>query len=312
MIFMVLLGGLGTFEGPILGALVLFASSSSSRTRAAGTWSGSGWSRSWSRCCCRAGSGARSWTASASRLLPVGYHVGDDRPANELLAFAAERAPFQRERLDGLPLASSRSCAAARPARTSSLADQAAHPPYGTNLTFERGALPARAPDERDLRRDAAHPRHRRGLGVVAALLRRRVRAAGVGEGDRSRSPTRSARTSCSGRPTRVLERGGAWSPLGGMDSVQRLLAIRDYGATTLLATPTYALHLAQVAAQGDRLRRAGVRRHGSSARASRAPRSPACGTRSRRLGRPLLRPRRAHRGRRRSPTRAPLPAGCT
>ena len=39
---------------------------------------------------------------------------------------------------------------------------------------------------------------------------------------------------------------------LGGMDSQQRLRTIRDYEATTLLCTPTYAVHLARVAAQRD------------------------------------------------------------
>jgi phenylacetate-CoA ligase len=32
---------------------------------------------------------------------------------------------------------------------------------------------------------------------------------------------------------------------LGGMDSLQRLVTMRDYGPTTLLCTPTYAVHLA-------------------------------------------------------------------
>ena len=37
---------------------------------------------------------------------------------------------------------------------------------------------------------------------------------------------------------------------LGGMDSVQRLETIREYAATTLVCTPTYAIRLARVAAQ--------------------------------------------------------------
>jgi phenylacetate-CoA ligase len=36
--------------------------------------------------------------------------------------------------------------------------------------------------------------------------------------------------------------------PLGGMDSVQRLETMREYGATALACTPSYALHLANVA----------------------------------------------------------------
>src|SRR3954464_13333040 len=39
---------------------------------------------------------------------------------------------------------------------------------------------------------------------------------------------------------------------MGGMDSLQRLQTMRDYGATTLLCTPTYAVHLARVAEQND------------------------------------------------------------
>ncbi len=43
MIFMVLVGGLGTFEGPIIGAIVLFVIQNHySSTAASGTWSGSG------------------------------------------------------------------------------------------------------------------------------------------------------------------------------------------------------------------------------------------------------------------------------
>jgi phenylacetate-CoA ligase len=36
--------------------------------------------------------------------------------------------------------------------------------------------------------------------------------------------------------------------PLGGMDSVQRLQTVREYRATALACTPSYALHLAHVA----------------------------------------------------------------
>ena len=42
--------------------------------------------------------------------------------------------------------------------------------------------------------------------------------------------------------------------PLGGMDSVQRLETMREYGATALLCTPSYALHLAKVAAEHELL----------------------------------------------------------
>ncbi len=171
---------------------------------------------------------------------------------NELLAFAAERAPFQRSRLSGLPLASLEELSRL-PATTKDelIADQAAHPPYGTNLTeaAERythvhqtsGTSNATL---RILSTDADWAWWRRCFGFT-------LEAAGVGAGDRvalaySFGPYVLFWAAYEG----VLERGARAIPLGGMDSVQRLLAIRDYAATTLLATPTYALHLAQVAGQ--------------------------------------------------------------
>jgi phenylacetate-CoA ligase len=131
------------------------------------------------------------------------------------------------------------------------LADQAAHPPYGTNLTepLERfthvhqtsGTSGATL---RILSTDEDWAWWRRCWGETLA-------ACGVGAGDRvalaySFGPYILFWASYEG----VLERGARVIPLGGMDSVQRLLAIREYAATTLLATPTYALHLAQVAGQ--------------------------------------------------------------
>ena len=99
MIFMVLVGGLGTFEGPILGALVLFAIQQQFQDQ--GSWYLVG-----------LGLVAIVFTL----LLPRGLWGVDRRPLrapaaaggvsraamidrlNELLAFAAERAPFQRQR----------------------------------------------------------------------------------------------------------------------------------------------------------------------------------------------------------------------
>ena len=66
MIFMVLVGGIGTFEGPILGAIIFFLIETGSAAPASGTWSASAPRRSSSRCSCRAASGAPSRTASGS------------------------------------------------------------------------------------------------------------------------------------------------------------------------------------------------------------------------------------------------------
>jgi phenylacetate-CoA ligase len=171
---------------------------------------------------------------------------------NDLLTFVAAHSEFQRARLDGLPLSSLEDL---RRLPTTSkddlLADQAASPPYGTNLTepLERcthvhqtsgtsGAtlrIPCTAGD---------WAWWRRCFGGV-------YEAAGVGPGDRvalaySFGPYVLFWAAYEG----AGERGALVIPLGGMDTVQRLLAIREYAATTVLATPTYALHLARVAEQ--------------------------------------------------------------
>ncbi len=45
---------------------------------------------------------------------------------------------------------------------------------------------------------------------------------------------------------------GALTVPGGGLDSMQRLRAIQEIGATVLVCTPSYALHLAEVAAEHD------------------------------------------------------------
>lgn len=173
-----------------------------------------------------------------------------------LLAQVAATNEFQRERLDGLELRSLDDLSRiALTSKDALVADQAAHPPFGTNLTFER---------ERYLH---VHQTS----GTSGATLRvldtaedwqwwRRCfatvfTAAGVGEGDvvalaHSFGPYIQFWASYEG----AGEVGAMVVALGGMDSVQRLETIREYGATTLVCTPSYAVHLAKVAAQGDRL----------------------------------------------------------
>ena len=81
--------------------------------------------------------------------------------------------------------------------------------------------------------------------------LGRVLRAAGIGPGDRvalahSFGPYVQFWASYEG----AQEAGAIVIPLGGMDSVQRLETMREYGATALLCTPSYALHLARVVAE--------------------------------------------------------------
>jgi phenylacetate-CoA ligase len=174
---------------------------------------------------------------------------------NELLELVAERNPFQRARLQGRGPLRSLDDLADLPFTTKDdlVADQAASPPFGTNLTYplERythlhqtsgtSGVTLRVLDTPD---DWAW--WRRNLGVVFG-------AASVGPEDRvalaySFGPYIQFWASYEG----AQEVGALVIALGGMDSLQRLVTMRDYGATTLLCTPTYAVHLARVAEQND------------------------------------------------------------
>lgn len=133
------------------------------------------------------------------------------------------------------------------------LADQAAHPPFGSNLTYEierythlhqtSGTTGATL---RVLDTVEDWLWWRRSLGRV-------LTAAGVSRADRvalaySFGPYIQFWASYEG----AQETGAMVIPMGGMDSVQRLETIRDYEATTVLCTPSYAVHLARVAAEHD------------------------------------------------------------
>ena len=131
------------------------------------------------------------------------------------------------------------------------LADQAAHPPFGTNLTF---------PLERYTHLHQTSGSTGTTLRVLdtaedwawwRAQIGRVMRAAGIGPGDRvalaySFGPYVQFWASYEG----AQDAGALVIPLGGMDSVQRLETMREYGATALLCTPSYALHLAKVAVE--------------------------------------------------------------
>jgi len=135
------------------------------------------------------------------------------------------------------------------------LADQAAHPPFGTNLTF---------PLERYTHLHQTSGSTGTTLRVLdtaedwawwRAQLGRVMRASGIGPGDRvalaySFGPYVQFWASYEG----AQDAGALVIPLGGMDSVQRLETMREYGATALLCTPSYALHLAKVAAENGLL----------------------------------------------------------
>ncbi len=132
------------------------------------------------------------------------------------------------------------------------VADQAAEPPFGTNLTYplERyvklhqtsgtsGGVPLRWLDTEE------------SWDWWARLWGHVYRGAGVGPGDRiffafSFGPFIGFWAAWEG----ARKVGALTLPGGGQQSVQRLATIRELGATVLLCTPTYALRLAEVAAE--------------------------------------------------------------
>ncbi len=140
--------------------------------------------------------------------------------------------------------------------------DQAAHPPFGTNLTY----------------RAERYVRVHQTSGTTGAPLRWLdteeawawwlrcwgfvLRGAGLGPGDRIFFPFSFGLFVgfwAGFEGARAL--GAMAIPGGGQDSAQRLAAIETLGATAICCTPSYALHLAQVARdRGMDPRRLGIR----------------------------------------------------
>ena len=168
-----------------------------------------------------------------------------------LLGEVLPRNPFQRRRLGD-----SRDCTTADEYRQlpfltkhDLVADALAHPPFGSNLTY---------PLEQ-------YTRYHQTSGTTAAPLRvldtartwhwwgecwlEVLRHAGVTAGDRlffafSFAPAIGFWSAHHG----ATLMGALCVPSGGASSIQRLRMILDTGATVLLGTPSYVLHLAEVA----------------------------------------------------------------
>jgi phenylacetate-CoA ligase len=175
---------------------------------------------------------------------------------NALLGSVGRAAPFQRARLRAvrLPLTGLRELGQIPFTTKDELcADQARHSPFGSNLTY--------APE------CYTHLHHTSGstgrtLSILdtdddwrwwRTALGRVLRHAGVTEADRvalaySFGPYIQFWASYEG----VQDVGALALALGGMNSVQRLRTIAEYEATVLLCTPSYALHLAAVAAETE------------------------------------------------------------
>jgi phenylacetate-CoA ligase len=171
-----------------------------------------------------------------------------------LLALAGEHAPFHRSRLGHrrvaawdelgeLPLTT----------RDELLADQLAHPPFGTNLTQDvaRGTHAHRTAGTtgeplRVLSTAEDWAWWRDGMAATFA-------AAGIGLDDRVAIAHPFTLELAAWAALAGAEAVGALIvPVGAGDAVERLAAIREHGATVLLCRPSHAVHLAAVAQEHD------------------------------------------------------------
>lgn len=143
------------------------------------------------------------------------------------------------------------------------VADQAAFPPYGSNLTFPPGAY------TRCHQTSGTHGAPMRWLDTPESWSAMTdgwvevLRQAGVGPGDRAFFPFSFGPFLGFWLAFEAAQRLGVLSVAGGgMGSALRLKVILEQGFTVMCCTPTYALHLAETArAEGLDLRRSQVRR---------------------------------------------------
>src|SRR5829696_7021133 len=181
----------------------------------------------------------------------LGVGVVPDR-LNDLLQLVTTQNPFHRRRLEAFDLGGDPALTDLPPLTKAELVhDQERHPPFGTNLTYPLDRYtqlhqtsgttgpPLRVLDtaeDWDWWRDRfAHT----------------LTVAGVGAEDRvplcySFGPHVQFWAANEG----LQEIGAMGVALGGMGSVQRLQTIAEVEATTLWCTPTYALHLLEVAVE--------------------------------------------------------------
>ena len=143
------------------------------------------------------------------------------------------------------------------------VADQTAFPPYGSNLTFPVEAY------TRCHQTSGTHGAPLRWLDTPASWSAMTdgwvevLRQAGVGPGDRAFFPFSFGPFLGFWLAFEAAQRLGVLSVSGGgMSSVLRLRVLLEQGFTVMCCTPTYALHLAEMArAEGIDLRRSRVRR---------------------------------------------------
>jgi phenylacetate-CoA ligase len=190
-------------------------------------------------------------TPSAGQAAAGAWAEQRERLATLLEAVGSVNA-FQRRRLAGASIDAPEDLRRIPAVTKADLAaDQDAHPPFGSNLTFPLRSYThvhqttgTTGAPLRVLRTPDDWSWWRRGFALS-------LRRSGVDAEDRvalafSFGPYVQFWAAYEG----TQEIGALVLPLGGMDSVQRLETIAEYEATTLICTPTYALHLAAVAHQ--------------------------------------------------------------
>jgi len=195
----------------------------------------------------------REWQSERLRLLMMELTTNEFYQAKARAAHIALESIERLEDLNALPFTT----------KAELVAEQTAHPPFGRLLTYSLSSYhyfhQTSGTTGRPLRwLDTAESWDwwMRCWGTV-------YRAAGIGAGDVvfcafSFGPFISHWTAIAG----AWHVGAMAVSGGGMNSLQRLQTLIDNRCTALISTPTYALHLAEVAAQqGIDLRASAIRR---------------------------------------------------
>ena len=191
------------------------------------------------RCAPTSGGGSRRWPAPS--VPPIrSSRPGGERPAS----------PARETSRAGTTSAACRSRA-----KASWSADQAGAPPVRDQPHLPARPLCAGAPDVGHHRRAAPLARHRSSPGTGGSAAGSSCSAAPAsGQGTACSSRSRSGSSSASGRASRAPGRSAALAiPGGGQDSRPAAGRHAALGATALCCTPSYALHLAQVARERGR-----------------------------------------------------------
>src|SRR3954462_11762628 len=170
----------------------------------------------------------------------------------DLLELVLDQNPFQRGRAEALELGDRPSLSELRPLTKRDLVtDQERHPPYGSNLTYPLD----RYTQLFQTSGTTAHPLRVLETAEDWAWWRSRfaytMGAAGLDSSDRvalafSFGPHVQFWAAKEG----LQEIGAMGVSLGGVASVQRLPPIAQVQGTTLWYTPTFALHLLEVAVE--------------------------------------------------------------